>query len=379
MRLKRPSAGWAGKVLFGAVYAVAAAEVFLRLLAPQLMLPRYVCATDYGVRGNVPNGDYWHKAPEYRINIRTNSKGIRADREIPYEKPPGVRRIMLLGDSFGMGYGVNLEDAFLTRLVAFLQAAGVQCEDVNLSVSGFGTAEELVTLEEEGFRYQPDVVVVQWQRTDLEDNVRSNLYGLEDGRLVRKNKTYLPAVKSRELVSSFGAVRWLAIHSHLYCCLREEAAQFAKFKFLPAWRRLTNVRPKAGPRSAVGQPDGYPERLALALLAEMQQQCRWHGAELLILDIPSRLSRTEFRSTFPTEHLSDGMQFHRYNPIADFGQYYGQKLYWEKEHGHFTPLGCRIVGEGLGRTILENGLLEREKPSSADSGMPAHQAAGCER
>jgi len=373
MRLKRSNLVLAGKVLVGAVYALAAGEVFLRVLAPQLMLPRYVCATDYGVRGNVPNGDYWHKAPEYRINIRTNSRGIRADREIPYEKPPGVRRIMLLGDSFGMGYGVNLEDAFLTRLVAFLDAAGVKCEDVNLSVSGFGTAEELVALEEEGFRYQPDVVVVEWHATDPGDNVRSNLYGLEQGRLMRKSKTYLPAVKSRQMLFSLGAVRWLAVHSHLYCCLREEAAQFAKFRLLPTLRRLTSVRPEASePRPEAGQSDGDPERLALALLAEMQRQCRQHGAELLIFDIPSRRSRTEFYSTFPTEHVSDGMQFHLYNPMADFAQYYGQKLYWEKEHGHFTPLGCRIAGEGLARAILAQGLLEPQKASSADSGIPMH-------
>ncbi len=349
-----------GKIVLGALYFLAAGEIFMRLFAPQPMLPRYVCATSYGIRGNTPNQNYWHKASEYRINIRTNSKGLRADREIPYEKPPGMRRILLLGDSFGIGYGVNLEDMFLSRLVASLNAAGVRCEGVNLSVSGHGTAEELVALQEEGFRYEPDLVIIAWHSTDLEDNTRSNLYALEDGRLVRKSKTYLPAVKTRELLFRFAGYRWLAGNSHLYCCVRERTAYFVKWTLMPVRRELTQIR-RPAPPSGQEQPkprhDSLGE-LAVALLAEIQRQCHQRGAELLILDIPSRSGRTKFYPTFPTDHMSEQTRFHIYSPIADFKQHYGEKLYWEKAHGHFTPLGCRIVGEGLARMVLERGLLE---------------------
>jgi hypothetical protein len=140
------------KLFLGLVYFLIFGEIFLRIFRPQPMLPRYVCATEYGVRGNMPNMNYWHTTTEYHINIRTNSQGIRADRDIPYEKPRGVKRIVLLGDSFGMGYEVNLEDTFTRRLEVGLAAKGVNCEVVNLSVSGLGTAEELIVLENRGFR-----------------------------------------------------------------------------------------------------------------------------------------------------------------------------------------------------------------------------------
>jgi hypothetical protein len=362
MIFRNPRVLLTGKVLLGLVYCLAAGEVFVRLFAPQPMLPRYVCPTSYGIRGNTPNMTYRHKAPEYSIELRINSKGIRADREIPYEKPAGVRRVLLLGDSFGMGYGVSLEDMFLTRMVESLKAAGVPCEAVNLSVSGFGNSEELVALQEEGFRYAPDLVVVAWHRTDFEDNVRSDLYALEEGRLVRRSATYLPAVKSRQLFFQLPFARWLAVHSHLYCCLREKAGATAKFKVLPALLRLTHRQPEA-PASDGGntpQRDDYQERLSLALLAEIQRQCHEHGARLLVLDIPNRLSRTKYSSSFPTELAAGVVSLHVYNPIADFQKYSGQKLYWEKEHGHFTPLACRIVGEGLARSALELGLLKRD-------------------
>jgi len=350
------------KVGTGCVYFLLVGEVFLRFFSPQLMLPRYVCATDYGIRGNTPSQSYWHRAPEYRINIRTNSKGLRADGEIPYGKPQGMRRIMLLGDSFGMGYGVSLEDTFLARMVDSLRAAGVKCEPVNLSVSGFGTAEELVALQEEGFRYEPDLVVIAWHATDLDDNVRSNLYAIEGKELVRKNKTFLPAVKSREMLFQVAAFRWLAIHSHLYCCLRERSAEVVKFKIMPAMRRLMDLdSPESELTDEVaGTPSMYPQELAIALLSEIQRQCRLHGAELLILDIPTRHSRTEFQSTFPSDLLDRKDVFHIYSPIADFQRLSGEKLYWEKEHGHFTPLGCKIVGEGLARSVMEFGLLAGE-------------------
>jgi hypothetical protein len=359
MIFRNPRVLLTGKVLLGLVYCLAAGEVFVRLFAPQPMLPRYVCPTSYGIRGNTPNMTYRHKAPEYSIELHVNSKGIRADREIPYEKPAGVRRVLLLGDSFGMGYGVSLEDMFLTRMVESLEAAGVPCEAVNLSVSGFGNSEELVALREEGFRYSPDLVVVAWHCTDFEDNVRSDLYALEEGRLVRRSATYLPAVKSRQLFFQLPLARWLAVHSHLYCCLREKAGATAKFKVLPALLRLTQREPDA-PASGTGDApprDDYPERLSVALLAEIQRQCQEHGANLLVLDIPNRRSRAEFSSSFPAKQAAGVVSLHIYSPIADFQKYAGQKLYWEKEHGHFTPLACRIVGEGLAKAALELGLL----------------------
>jgi hypothetical protein len=365
------------KIVIALVYAVLAGEAFMRIFSPQPMLPRYVSATDYGVRGNTPNRDYWHKTPEYRVQLRTNSRGIRADREIPYEKPPGIHRILLLGDSFGMGYGVNLQDMFLTRCVEALKEAGVPCEAVNLAVSGFGNAEELIALKTEGLRYDPDLVIVQWHITDLEDNTRSNLFSLDDGRLVRKNETYLPAVRSREWLFQSPLARWLAVNSHLYCVTRERAARFVKFEVIPAIQELTRIRPRSNPDTVVGKSGGssrdgreYRAQLAAALLKEIQQVCHDHGAAFMILDVPLRLSRTRFRSTFPRETFAKSLPFHVYDPIPDFAAYLGEKLYWERSHGHFTPLGCQIVGEGLARMILDRGLLQ--DPTNA----PAERAAG---
>ena len=47
------------------------------------------------------------------------------------------------------------------------------------------------------------------------------------------------------------------------------------------------------------------------------------------------------------------------NPISLFEQHKGELLYWERSHGHFTPLGCRIVGRELARVIVAENLLAK--------------------
>ncbi len=340
------------------VYFLLAGEIFLRVFAPRPILPRYVCATNYGIRGNEPSRSYWHTTPEYHINIRTNSAGMRADQEIPYRKRDGIKRVVVLGDSFGMGYGVRLEETFSCQMQNFLCKAGIRCEVVNLSVSGHGTAEELITLNEVGFRYQPDLVLLVWHGSDLADNVRANLYRLEGDRLVQASKTYLPGVKTREFLFRFTVYRWLAEDSHLYSCLREQAGRFVKYTLLPVIRRLSGPKDSSLQTSAdaVKHAAAYREDLAIALLKEIRSQCEHHKASFLILDIPHRLSRTEFVSFLPTDNAA--MQgFNVFCPIKLFEEYKGRKLYWEESSGHLTPLGCRIVGQELARVIMDLDLF----------------------
>ena len=89
------------------------------------------------------------------LRYALTSKGMRSDREYSESKPGGVYRIVLLGDSFFMGYEVELEQSFAWLLEKQLNDYGLATEVVNLSVSGFGTAEGLVALEHRGLKYDP--------------------------------------------------------------------------------------------------------------------------------------------------------------------------------------------------------------------------------
>src|SRR5262249_11129127 len=60
---------------------------------------------------------------EFQVVYRINSHGLRDD-EIRLPKPPHVFRILLLGDSFTFGVGVELHETFTKQLGALLNQPG---------------------------------------------------------------------------------------------------------------------------------------------------------------------------------------------------------------------------------------------------------------
>ena len=356
-----------------AVFVVLFAEIFLRIYAPVPMLPRYIASAEYGVRMNMPNQRYAHTTPDYKITIQTNSRGIRSDFEIPYAKPPGTKRIVALGDSFLMGYGAHPDEMLLNVMVERLRESGEQVELVNLAVSGFGNAEELVALRAEGMKYHPDLVLIGWHDTDLDDNVRSGLFELRDGELARAAETFLPAVKSREILFRSRVYRFLAGSSQLYNWFRDQVGEAVKTlladlrdaQSAAAQAKQAELAPPE-PAPELDTPEGatdetagehsYAEALTLAILQEIEVASREGGANLVLIDIPVRLNRTTFRSAYPTTPGFD--RFDVFEPLPVFEAKKGELLYWERSHGHFTPLGNRIVGEGVADLILERNLLE---------------------
>lgn len=358
----------AGRVLFAIAWTLFAAEWFLRIFAQQPLMPRNVTASDFGTRVNVPNSVYRQRTPEVNVQVRINSQGIRADYEIPLEKPPGVKRIVVLGDSYGMGYEVDLKDAFTTQMANILQANGHKVEIVNLSVSGYGNAEELLMLEHRGFAFHPDLVLLAWHWTDLDDNIRSALFALRDGKLVRDQPTYLPGVRTRQMLDRIPGYSWMEANSQLYSFVRETTASKVKHLLVairgseePAVPQDLPPAPAAriaSPPATQSAPQpGYSELLTAALLKRIQDESAQHGAPLLILDIPTWISRTHFITQFPHTAVSEEGRFDVVSPLKVFAAHRGEKLYWERGHNHFTILGCRLVGELLARHILGEKLL----------------------
>lgn len=332
------------------LYTLAFGEIYLRVFRPMPILPRFVKAMPYGIRGNSEDESYWHKTPEYKIHIRTNSRGIRSDQEFPYKKPANTKRIVLLGDSFAMGYGVDLRDTFSQKVVEILsQKTENRIELINLATSGHGNGEELITLKNEGLKYNPDLVLLSWHPSDLSDDVRSALYKIEDDKLVRNADTYLPGIEIRSFLFSIPGYRQLASHSHLYTFLREEAAVLAKAILLN--KATTQENTGSYPRGTDAT------NLNLSILNEIYNLCSENEVRFAILDVPLSSGRREFHSLFPA-HESP-LPYPIYSPLAEFSsEPSNEKLYWERSHGHFTPLGCDIVGKGLANMIIQYGLLD---------------------
>jgi lysophospholipase L1-like esterase len=139
-----------------ALLALGGLEIAARAYARLAMQDRLL--THDGLLGWKPRAGarkrYTSEEAPYLIEI--NSHGLR-DREHPYAKPPGVFRILFLGDSFVFGSG-GVE--YGRRFTELLESAAPRVEVINAGVPGYSSDQEFLYLQSEGHRYQPDLVVV---------------------------------------------------------------------------------------------------------------------------------------------------------------------------------------------------------------------------
>ncbi|HZO08207.1 MAG TPA: GDSL-type esterase/lipase family protein [Myxococcota bacterium] len=123
-----------------------------------------------------PDSTSFQRTRDYGVLVETSSQGLR-DVEHPALPEPGRFRILVLGDSFMEAYQVPLEDSLPRRLEARLAERGA--EVLNLGVGGYGTAQELLALEQGGLRYRPALVVLAfYAANDVQNNSRAIEAGL---------------------------------------------------------------------------------------------------------------------------------------------------------------------------------------------------------
>ena len=112
------------------------------------------------------------------VEFDTNSKGLR-DREHPLQPVPGKLRILMLGDSLTVGWGVRAEDTFSTRIARMYAEKKIDAEVINTGVGNYNTIQEVEYFLTEGYKYKPDIVVLNFFPNDAEpvpaDHPPSNL------------------------------------------------------------------------------------------------------------------------------------------------------------------------------------------------------------
>ena len=349
--------------LFGLIYALLFGELFVRFMKPQPLLPRYVTGSPWGVRANIANATYNQSTPEVSVNIKINSQGMRSNREYSINKPVNVCRIQLFGDSFFMGYEVNIEDSIAYLLEKQIKAAGYNAEVLNLSVSGFGTAEMLRTFEAYGSKFQPDVVVFQWHYTDIDDNLRSQLYRIdESNNISTNNQSYLPAIKVRDMLMQYAVYRWLIENSHLYSVVRETAAGWAKKLLVTLSKKPKENKQETVADSKQPEQKNYAHTLTAKLLDHSKEQIEKNGASWLLFEIPNRVTRTKFESVFPSLENTSAVQAAFVSPLEDFSKIAepNLKLYFEKGHSHLTPIANEVAAKRMAKAIIDKQLLKSE-------------------
>ena len=178
----------AGIALVSLTLSLLFCEGILRVLGyPEDIWYPWVEDEELGYRWS-PNITQHYDHPEAGMWLKTNSHGYRDD-EV---RPKRDFRIVLLGDSFAAGHGVEVEDSCATLLEEQL---GV--EVVNVSMSGHGLIHHLHRVRSQEFKQlDPDLVVLMlYLGNDLTQN--QAWLSVRGNRLLRKEGPFTKPVPPR--------------------------------------------------------------------------------------------------------------------------------------------------------------------------------------
>jgi len=127
---------------------------------------------------------------EYRVTFRSNSQGVRADRNYG-PKTADVVRVLCLGDSFTAGEQVPLEESWPGALERLLNEdeESERFEVVNAGFPGFCTENEARWLAKFGAVFDPDVVLLAMTPNDLLENEVPVRLTARNGALTSLNAT----------------------------------------------------------------------------------------------------------------------------------------------------------------------------------------------
>lgn len=366
-----------GVALVSTLAALALCEAGLRVAG--VSFPSFYELDPYRGRAHRPGAKGWFER-EGGARVRINADGMR-DREHAWNKPPGMRRVALLGDSFVQAVQVDLDStlgAVLERRLAS-HAAGRRIEVLNFGVASYGTAQEYLTLRHRVWKYAPDVVVLAvLTGNDIQDNsralsgVRLRPYFYFDGPTLRLDTSF------RDLPEYRAQGNWDAV-------LRRRAVQnshLVQLAYEVAHRRGTGDRGMNGadlsdavylpPQDAVWE-DAW--RVTEELVRRMHRECRRRGVAFVLVTLsnpiqvlPDAAARHAHASRLGVPDL-----FYAERRFEALGAREGFQVVtlaprlqrWAEEHevclhgfanavpcgGHWNPTGQRVAGEILAAAL----------------------------
>ena len=336
-----------------------------------------------------PGAEGWFRT-EGEAYIKISSAGLR-DREHDLSKPPNTMRIAVLGDSMAEALQVPLEKDFSSVLEEKLKSckmlAGRNVEVLNFGVSGYGTAQELLTYLHRAAAYSPDVTILAFYAgNDIRNNSRSlepnklrPFYLLRDDSLVIDNSFARdPGYVSYR--STFdGRKKWFGLRTFQLLRQLKSVVQ-ASLESHPAEERDTNL--EAGSDDNIFLPprtkdwnDGWQitERLIVALRdAVVASKGRFvvvsvpigiqahpdpnarsrfmHNMQISDLWYPDR-RMAEFAMREHVDLITLGQTFQSY--AEKNGVYLYGFANTQLGTGHLNENGHRLIGEALARHLCE--------------------------
>jgi hypothetical protein len=277
-------------LLVSLALSAAAAELFFRTLPARSGIKRDDGELKYRFNPYRPdpvlsyalreNASAVHHETDFQVVVHTNALGLRGGPVSP-EKAAGAYRILVIGDSFAFGFGVEDDEALPPQLAAELSLLRPGAEALNAGMPGWSADDYYLFLETRGFELEPDLVLMAPTENDPGDLFWKD-FELDGGNLptrIRSTRRVIDhrgRMRYRDGVPSFEfpGSAWLEGRSHLWNAVR--------FRLTALWVRVSQAHDRRRLRREAGDPperaiaELQPDEVQRGLLTGSAFQLRYH-------------------------------------------------------------------------------------------------------
>lgn len=160
-------------LLVSSVFGLFIVEFLIRVFLPQQESMQWFASSErYGyVLKKTFSQDYRYLGFNFVMNVTTNSYGHRDEEYNPSDfSNPNIKKILILGDSYAFGQGVNLPERFDSLLEHELAKLDKDYLVINCGVGGWGTLQQVKYARDHFHVFQPDMIVLMFCGNDPDDD-----------------------------------------------------------------------------------------------------------------------------------------------------------------------------------------------------------------
>jgi len=298
-----------------------------------------------------------------RYRIAVNREGVRADRDYALEKPAGVTRLVVLGDSMAAGQFVSNELRFGEQLERRVPGLEV----LNLALEGSGTDQQLLLYEREGLRYGHDAVLL----LPFLQNIRRNLVEAREAFAPGTGARVLRGKPRFELVDGRLELRNVPVPAEIgpgqarTDADRSRAGRWkARLSAMPgadAMKRLAYAMSPWEPFPEYRDPHGAAWRLMAALITRLKELAAPRPLAVAPVFYSSYARMNMARNYWDRYvelaraaglHAIDLLPYFRREGVADCA-------FQEPHDMHFSAYGHWVLAEALECELRRVGILPR--------------------
>lgn len=218
----------------------------------------------YSLRPNTYTGV---KTYVYVDRITTNNLGFRGIKNVDPKKRRDSYRVVIVGDSFTEGFGLNYEHAYPSILENLLNNQKIkrQVEIINAAIPGYSPDQQYRQIVERIIPLSPDLIIWNLISYDILDSIQ-NVPALYDLR------------KNNDLVYLDARLNWYYLQNYLFVNTPQFIKNFYTFDFLVRnLRELSKLSRKS---------TSWAQKKILAQIDSVVKMGHAQGFNLLVVRLP---------------------------------------------------------------------------------------------